>query len=121
MAAHIETGTMASAQHYSSKLLKHLGLVAGMCDELGIGELVDRLIVQDEEKRLVSVGQAVKAMVLNGLGFVNRALYLTPLFQDKPVERLIGEGIEAEQLNDDMLVPLRRNSYTPQTVKGLPA
>ena len=68
--------------------------------------LVDRLSVQDEAKRLVSVGQAVKVktMVLNGLGFANRALYLTPLFfQDKPVERLIGEGIEAGQLNDDML------------------
>ena len=57
-----------------------------MFDELGISELIDRLIVQDSEKRRVSVGQAVKAMVLNGLGFANRALYLTPLFfQDKPV------------------------------------
>jgi hypothetical protein len=34
MAAHIETGTMASSEHYSSKLLKHLGLVVGMYDEL---------------------------------------------------------------------------------------
>jgi transposase len=104
MAAHVESGTMASSEHYSSKLLKHLGLVAGMYDELGLGELVDRLIVQDGEKRKVSVGQAVKAMILNGLGFANRALYLTPLFfQDKPVGRLIGEGIEAEHLNDDVL------------------
>jgi transposase len=104
MAAHIETGTMTSSEHYSSKLLEHLGLVAGMYDELGLGELVDRLIVQDGGKRRVSVGQAVKAMILNGLGFANRALYLTPLFfQDKPVQRLIGEGIEAEHLNDDVL------------------
>jgi hypothetical protein len=43
-------------------------------------------------------------MVLNGLGFANRALYLTPnFFRDKPVERLIGEGIGAEHLNDDVL------------------
>jgi len=36
-------------------------------------------------------------MVLNGLGFAEQALYLTPhFFRDKPVERLIGEGIEAE-------------------------
>ena len=83
MAAHIETGTMATPHPYSSKLLNHLGLVAGMCDELGLGDLVDRLIVQDGEKRTVSVGQAVKAMILNGLGFANRALYLTPqFFQD---------------------------------------
>lgn len=104
MAAHIETGTMAHPQHYSSKQLDHLGLVAGICDELGLAGLIDRLIPQNEEKRTVSIGQAVKAMILNGLGFANRALYLTPLFfRDKPVERLIGEGIEAEHLNDDTL------------------
>ena len=104
MAAHIETGTMATLHPYSSKLLNHLGLVAGMCDELGLDDLVDRLIVQDGKKRMVSVGQAVKAMILNGLGFANRALYLTPrFFQDKPVERLLGEGIEAAHLNDDVL------------------
>ncbi len=44
MVAHIETGTMAPPEHYSSKQLNHLGLVAGMYDELGIGELIDRLI-----------------------------------------------------------------------------
>ena len=106
MAAHIATGTMVHPQHdyYSSKQLDHLGLVAGMCDEPGIIELIDRLIPQDKEKRTVSIGQAVKAMVLNGLGFANRALYLTPLFfRDKPVERLIGAGIQAEHLNDDVL------------------
>lgn len=104
MAAHIETGTMASPDHYSSKLLNHLGLVAGMYDELGIGKRIDQLLVQDTEKRTLSIGQAVKAMVLNGLGFTHRALYLTPLFfRDKPVDRLLGEDIEAEHLNDDVL------------------
>ena len=104
MAAHVETGTMAHPEHYSSKLLNHLGLVAGMYDELGIGDLIDLLIIQDGDKRTVSMGQAIKAMVLNGLGFTHRALYLTPLFfRDKPVDRLIGEGIEADHLNDDVL------------------
>lgn len=41
-------------------------------------------------------------MILNGLGWVNRALYLMPhFFKDKPVERLLGAEITAEQLNDD--------------------
>jgi len=36
------------------------------------------------------------------LGFVGRPLYLTPEFYaNKPVDRLIGEGIEAADLNDD--------------------
>jgi transposase len=46
----------------------------------------------------------VKAMILNGLGFVNRALYLTPhFFEGKPLDRLLGPGIQAEHLNDDVL------------------
>jgi len=89
---------------YSSCNLDHLGLVAGMVDELGIAELIDIVIPQDQQQRHVSVGTCVKAMILNGLGFINRALYLMPhFFQDKPVERLLGPGITAEHLNDDTL------------------
>lgn len=104
MAAHIDTGNMLGPDSYTSKLLNHLGLVAGMYDELGIGETLDRLIKQDKTQRQVTIGQAIKAMVLNGLGFAHRALYLTEqFFQDKPVNRLIGDDIEAKQLNDDVL------------------
>jgi len=75
-----------------------------MVDELGFSELIDIVIKQDHEQRQVSVGQCVKAMILNGLGFVNRALYLMPhFFKDKPVERLLLEGVAAEHLNDDAL------------------
>ena len=88
----------------TTQILDHLGLVAGMFDELGIAEVIDQMIPQDQEKRHISVGQAVKAMVLNGLGFVNQNLYLMPhFFQNKPIDRLMGEGITAEQLNDDVL------------------
>jgi hypothetical protein len=71
MAAHIETGTMVPPR-YRSQTLDHLGLVAGMYEELGIGETIDRAVIQDGDKRQVSLGQAVKAMVLNGLGFINQ-------------------------------------------------
>ena len=36
-----------------------------MFDELGLGDVIDQAITQDATKRQVSVGQAVKAMVLN--------------------------------------------------------
>lgn len=89
---------------YETKTLEHLGLVAGMFEELGVGELIDEVIEQDFEQRQVTVGQAVKAMVLNGLGFANRRLYLSPhFFRNKPTEQLIGEGITAEMLNEDTL------------------
>lgn len=92
------------SESYKSETLEHLGLVAGMFDELGIGELVDKLVPQDLEQRKISVGQGLKAMVLNGLGFANRRLYLTTrFFQNKPTGRLLGEGIEPEHLNDDAL------------------
>lgn len=92
------------AHPFTSYNLDHLGLVAGMIDELGLVSLIDTLIPQDHQQRKVSVGLGVKAMILNGLGFVNRALYLMPhFFQDKPVERLLGSGMLAEYFNDDVL------------------
>ena len=89
---------------YCSEILDHLGLVAGMFDELGIGAVLDQATQQTPETRFVTVGSAVKAMVLNGLGFVNQQLSLVPrFFQHKPTQRLVAPGIDAEHLNDDAL------------------
>jgi transposase len=103
---------------YQSQALDHLGLVAGMFEELGIGTVIDQAIAQDTTKRTLSVGQAVKAMVLNGLGFVNQQLYLVPsFFQNKPTARLVGPSITAAHLNDDVLGraldPLYHYGVTP--------
>ena len=89
---------------YRSQVLDHLGLVAGMFDELGIGDVLDQATQQNPEMRDLTVGEAVKAMVLNGLGFINQALYLVPrFFQNKPTSRLISPRVAPEQLNDDAL------------------
>ena len=89
---------------YRSQVLDHLGLVAGMFDELGIGDVIDQATQQNPEMRDLTVGEAVKAMVLNGLGFINQALYLVPrFFQNKPTYRLISPRVVPEQLNDDAL------------------
>jgi transposase len=43
-------------------------------------------------------------MVLNGFGFVQQRLYLTPEFFERvPTERLIGEGVRPEHLNEGVL------------------
>ena len=92
------------SQTYHSHVLDHLGLVAGMFEELGITEVIDKATKQDPEMRIVTAGHAVKAMVLNGLGFVNQQLYLVPhFFQNKPTSRLIAPAIKASHLNDDTL------------------
>jgi len=94
---------MITAQtKYRTERIDHLGIVSGICQEIGLAETIDKQIGSND--RQVSVGQAAQAMVLNGLGFVSRALYLTPeFFRNKPVDVLIGEGITAEMLNDDSL------------------
>jgi hypothetical protein len=50
---------MSETEIYKSETLEHLGLVAGMFDELGIGELVDEMVPQDLFQRKISVGQAL--------------------------------------------------------------
>ena len=90
------------AGKYGSKTLDHLGIVAGVCEKIRLIKQIDARI--PDTGRTVTVGQAVQAMVLNGLGFVGRPLYLTPEFyRTKPLDVLIGAGIEAEDLNSDSL------------------
>jgi transposase len=87
---------------YQTQRLDHLGIVAGVCKEVGIAEWLDKRA--GENRRSVSVGTATVAMILNGLGFSNRQLYLVPqYFENKPVEHLLGKGITADMLNDDCL------------------
>jgi transposase len=91
-------------QPYRTQVFDHLGLVAGMFEELGITEVIDHATQQNPAMRIVTAGHAVKAMVLNGLGFINHQLYLVPhFFQNKPIARLIAPGIQASHLNDDTL------------------
>lgn len=93
---------MSQISTYTTQDLGHLGLVAGMCKELKVAEAIDQLLPPTEKQ--VSHGTAVCAMILNGLGFVNQRVYLvSDFFRNKPVERLLGVGISADQLNDDTL------------------
>ena len=89
---------------YRTEILDHLGLVAGMYDERGIGDVLDRTTQHTPETRFVPVGHALKARVLHGLGFVHQPLYLVPMFcQNKPTPRLVAPGIDAQPLHDEML------------------
>lgn len=80
---------------YQTERLDHLGIVAGVCREAGIAEWLDAQA--GAQRRVVSIGTATVAMILNGLGLSNRQLYLVPqYFVNKPVEHLLGEGITAD-------------------------
>ena len=94
--------TSPSLSGLSVKRLDHLGLVSGMCQELRIADMIDAVIPKSNDHK-VSHGQAFVAMLLNGLGFHSRTLHMFPdFFADKPTERLIGEGVLPEHLNDDV-------------------
>jgi transposase len=83
--------------------IDHLGIVAGICDDMGLVEKLDHLLGTHPQEHL-SCGQAVKAMILNGLGFLSAPLYLfEEFFLGKPTEHLIGSGVEPQHLNDDRL------------------
>ena len=83
--------------------LDHLGIVAGVIDEMELVEEVNKKVGL-RVKEAVSPGQVMKAMILNGLGFLSAPLYLFEnFFVGKATEHLIGEGVTAEQLNDDRI------------------
>jgi len=83
--------------------LDHLGIVAGVIDEMELVEEVNKKVGL-RVKEAVSPGQVMKAMILNGLGFLSAPMYLFEnFFVGKATEHLIGEGVTAEQLNDDRI------------------
>jgi transposase len=83
----------------SVERLDHLGVVASVIKDLGLIEMIDaRLRVHDQEE--ITAGEAVAGMILNGLGFSDRPLTLTPqFFANKPLDLLFHEGVRAEMFN----------------------
>jgi transposase len=88
-----------------SQILDHVGLVAGMFDALGSGEVIDRATRPHPDTRIVTTGDAVNAMGLNGLGVVTQHLSLVSrFFQDKPPARLLAPMvIAANHRHEDAL------------------
>jgi transposase len=90
-------------QEMAIQNIDHLGIVAGIIDSIGLVEIINELIGQQEGEK-VSPGHVVKAMILNGLGFVSQPLYMFPkYFETIACEHLIGAGVKPEYLNDDKL------------------
>jgi transposase len=98
-----ETVVKLKPQEIEIQNIDHLGIVAGIIDAIGLVEIINEIIgVEKDEK--VSAGQVVKAMIINGLGFVSKPLYMFPEYFEKiACEHLIGAGVKPEYLNDDKL------------------
>jgi hypothetical protein len=87
---------------YQSKNLDHLGIVSQICDEIGIVEAIDQILPPDPSMK-ISHGECVKLMLINGLGFTSRPLYLeAQFFSSRPVNRFLMKDCE-DAINDDRL------------------
>jgi hypothetical protein len=53
--------------------LDHLGVIASVIQDLGLIGMIDTRLVPDEQE-VITPGEAVAAMILNGLGFANRVV-----------------------------------------------
>lgn len=83
--------------------MDHLGIIAGLIDEIGIVETINSKLGIDPREK-ISAGVLVKAILINGLGFVSRPLYLfSQFFDDKGIKILLGEDIESDYINDDKI------------------
>src|SRR5712692_4333168 len=79
--------------------LDHLGLIAAVIKDIRLIEMIDARLVPDEQE-VLTPGEAVAGMILNGLGFTHRPLTLTPqFFANKPLDLLFREGVDAELFN----------------------
>ena len=79
--------------------LDHLGIIAGVIKDLGLVEFIDSRIPSDSREE-ISCGETVAGMIINGLGFSDRPLTLTPqFFENKALSSLFRPGVNAKNFN----------------------
>src|SRR5262245_35277851 len=79
--------------------LEHLGLIATVVKDIGLIDMICTHLVPDAQDE-ITPGEAMAGMILNGLGFANRPLSLTPqFFANKPLDLWFREGVRAEMFN----------------------
>jgi transposase len=79
--------------------LDHLGLSAAVMKDWGLMAMIDRRLVPDAQE-VMTPGEAIAGMILNGLGFATRPFSLTPqLFANTPLDLLGRDGMDAERCN----------------------
>lgn len=81
--------------------LDHHGIVAGVIDDLElVAEINKRLQKAKNGLEEISPGEAIKGMILNGLGFVSKPLSLTPeFFKNKALPELFQKEVTADNFN----------------------
>ena len=83
-------------ENISVERLDNLGVISDIMKELGISTLIDSRILPDDQEE-ITTGEAIEGMILNGLGFSDRPISLTPqFFENKPLDVLFREGVRPD-------------------------
>ena len=83
------------------KRVDHLGVIAGIIKELDLIEAIDERLKKDQsDQENITSGEAIAEMILNGLGFSDKPLSLTPhFFETKALEILFRSGTHISLFN----------------------
>jgi transposase len=92
--------------------LDHLGVISSVMKDIELIDMINARLVPDAQE-VLTPGEAMAGMILNGLGFANRPLSLTPqFFANQPLDLLFREGIRAEMFNRLKLGRTLDEAYT---------
>jgi transposase len=98
------TTTISADFNIETKVIGHLGIVAGVMDDLNLVSGVDELLQGKRDGQKISMGQRIKALILNLTAFENQTLYHTPRFlYEQAYEALLGNETDPHAYNDDAL------------------
>lgn len=78
-------------------------LILKYCRKLKIAEYINRKVVYDKNKRIVSPGTAIEALIANILTNKKALHKVDEFYAEKDVEKYFGSSIDAKNLNDDAL------------------
>ena len=79
--------------------LDHLGIIAGIIDDIQLVTIINQILGEHPPDK-ISSGHAVKALILNCMGFLTAPLYLFhQFFVGKATQHLIGKDILPSHLN----------------------
>ncbi|MCP4572649.1 MAG: IS1634 family transposase [bacterium] len=79
--------------------LDHLGIIASTIKDLNLINLINEKI-GTKSQEIISTGEAIAGMILNGLGFTSEPMYLSPkFFEGKALKNLFDRDLVPENFN----------------------
>ena len=97
--------TAVAKEQITPYVLGHLGLTGAFIRECGLIDKIDSLIPKESNNAgHFTYGQVVALMILNGLGYTTRPLYMSNTFFDaKDVETMLEFEYHSSWFNDDVI------------------